>query len=47
MVATKEVELQSEGVVKHSFNLDNVEKWLAEGTYAWSGCGQLIVITVT
>lgn len=31
VVATREVELQPEGVVKHAFNLDNVEKWLAEG----------------
>lgn len=31
VVATREVELHPEGVVKHSFNLDNVEKWLAEG----------------
>ena len=39
VVATREVELQTEGVVKHTFNLDNMEKWLAEGM---SGCGRLI-----
>ena len=31
MVATREVELQGEGVVKHSFKLKHMEKWMAEG----------------
>ena len=31
VVATREVELRAEGVVKHSFNLYNVEKWVAAG----------------
>lgn len=37
VVATREVELQAEGVVKHSFNLDNMEKWLAEGEVGVGG----------
>ena len=43
MVATREVELQAEGVVKHSFNLDNVEKWSAEGE-GWGGGGGRVLM---
>lgn len=31
VVATREVELQAGGVVKHSFNLDNVKLWVIGG----------------
>ena len=31
VVGTRKVELQAEGVVKHAFNLANMENWLAEG----------------
>ncbi len=31
VVATRKVELQEEGVVKHTFNLYNIENWLDEG----------------
>ncbi len=32
VVGTRKVELQMEGVVKHSFNLANMKNWVAEGT---------------
>ena len=38
VVATREVEFQAEGVIKHSFNLDNIEKWLAEGEGERQAC---------